>query len=145
MTQPTPSSDNRGEHANDAHAQRLEDWAQQLCQSQPNLRAPDSLHDSVMTALERRARQWWCEPALHWPWWANAAMLMLCAFSMWWLVAGLSVPSDWLSVLLNTTQVLHDLLWMVVNQVPLLWSLAAGGCLLAIAMGVAGLRQLTLR
>lgn len=137
--------ENHSQLPDSPHQQRLEDWTQQLCRSQSDMRAPESLHTSVMTRLERRARQWWRRPATHWPWWANATMLVLCALSAWLLVFDLPMPNDWLSALLNTAQVLHDLLWLIVDRMPVAWSLAAGGCVLAIGTGVAGLQRLALR
>jgi hypothetical protein len=142
-------------------SKRLEQRMQSLCQTQASLSAPSSLQSRVLATIERRAREWWRQPLMQWPVWAQALSLMICIVCAWqasFEMRPLSDQSDtsWLSwpdialtVTANVFHVLHDLLWVVVDVLPVSWLLVVllsmASTVLMLWAGTAGLFRLANR
>jgi hypothetical protein len=138
--------------------QRLEQIITAACLAQPLLPAPASLHSRVVSAIERRASQWWRAPLRAWPSWAQAVLVLLCLCCAW-LVTGsplfagndasvqqwLFMPWMLADIFTSLLSVLRELLWLVLRISPVWWLLAMIISGVAVAMGLMGLSRLTTR
>jgi hypothetical protein len=128
-----PMKPDEAASADTACIDKLERLMQSICESKPSLSAPALLQSRVLAAIEQRSKQWWRQPMMRWPIWAQALSLLVF-IAMAWLMSSsvgrseatwLAWPNTMITLMAHVFYVLHDLLWLMVTTLPVSWLLLA--------------------